>query len=71
MFTTLSKKQEFGPSKLTISNNLCNAEMNNYIQKDQFMKKTEIRKEYKFISDIQSESKHTIFIRKNYKTISK
>ena len=27
------KKQEFGPSKLTISNNLCNAEMNNYIQK--------------------------------------
>ena len=43
--------------------------MNNYIQKDQFMKKTEIRKEYKFISDIQSESKHTIFIRKNYKKL--
>ena len=27
------KKQEFGPSKLIISNNLCKAEMSNYIQK--------------------------------------
>ena len=33
------------------------------------MRKTEIRKEYKFITDNQSESKHTIFIRKNYKKL--
>ena len=37
----------------SISNNLCNAEMNNYIQKGSIYEKTEIRKEYKFISDIQ------------------
>ena len=46
------KKQEFGPSKLTISNNLCNAEMNNYIQKGSIYESWN-KKEYKFISDIQ------------------
>ena len=64
------KKQEFGPSRLKVVNYSCKSENVNYIQKGSGMKKTEIRKEYKFIENEDSKADHLSHIRNNYEASS-